>query len=129
MFTLDQIKTAHSHVKSGADFPAYIRAIKTLGVTNYDTYVTDGRTDYMGTDNYTVNSPGRFGPLTISTTTDTATFKAGLKAHQQGQTDYMQFIQLCAETGVEKWTVRIDEMSCTYYDMAGNEVLEEVILG
>jgi uncharacterized protein YbcV (DUF1398 family) len=127
MFTLDQIKAAHSQVKSGADFPAYIRAIKTLGVTGYDTYVTDGRTDYQGSDNYTVNSPGRFGPLTIATIADATTFKAGLKAHQQGKTDFMQFIQLCAETGVEKWTARLDQMTCTYYDLAGNEVLEEGI--
>jgi uncharacterized protein YbcV (DUF1398 family) len=129
MFTLEQIKTAHSNVKSGADFPAYIGAIKTLGVTRYDTYVTDCRTDYKGNDNYTVNSPGRFGPLFIATTTDAATFKAGLKAHQEGQTDFMQFIQLCAETGIEKWTVRMDIMTCTYYDIAGNEVLKEGIPG
>lgn len=129
MFTLEQIKAAHSQVKSGADFPAYIRDIKTLGVTRYDTYVTNGRTDYQGTDNYTVISPGRFGPLTIATAADAATFKAGLKAHQQGKTDFMQFIQLCAETGVEKWTVRMDKMTCTYYDLSGKEVLEEGIPG
>lgn len=129
MFSLDQIKAAHSHVKSGADFPAYIRAIKTLGVNRYETYVTDGHTDYQGADDYTVNSPGRFGPLTIATSADTATFKAGLLAHQQGKTDFMQFIQLCAETGVEKWTVRLDMMTCTYYDINGNEVLEEGIPG
>ncbi len=28
MFTVEQIKTAHSKVKSGADFPAYIQDIK-----------------------------------------------------------------------------------------------------
>lgn len=33
MFTVEQIKTAHSKVKSGADFPAYIQDIKKLGVT------------------------------------------------------------------------------------------------
>jgi len=42
MFTLNQVKQAHSKVKSGADFPAYIVAIKTLGVVYYQTYVTDG---------------------------------------------------------------------------------------
>jgi hypothetical protein len=33
MFAVEQIKTAHSKVKSGADFPAYIQDIKKLGVT------------------------------------------------------------------------------------------------
>ena len=36
MFTVEQIKAAHSKVQSGADFPAYIREIKELGVTHYE---------------------------------------------------------------------------------------------
>ena len=34
MFTVEQIKAAHSKVKSGADFPSYIKEIKSLGVTH-----------------------------------------------------------------------------------------------
>ena len=45
MFTIEQIQSAHSKVKSGADFPKYIQEIKALGVTSYETYVEDGRTD------------------------------------------------------------------------------------
>ena len=45
MFTVEQIKTAHSKVKSGADFPSYIKEIKSLGVTHYEAYVTDGHID------------------------------------------------------------------------------------
>ena len=39
MFTAEQIKAAHSKVKSGADFPGYIKEIKALGVTHYEAYV------------------------------------------------------------------------------------------
>lgn len=31
MFTVEQIETAHAKVKSGADFPNYIKEIKELG--------------------------------------------------------------------------------------------------
>lgn len=48
MFTVAEIKAAHSKVKSGADFPAYIQDIKRLGVTYYETFVTDGHTDFYG---------------------------------------------------------------------------------
>ena len=51
MFTIEQIKTAHAKVKSGADFPAYIREIKQLGVAAYETWVTDGHTEYKGQNN------------------------------------------------------------------------------
>ncbi|MGH2648681.1 MAG: DUF1398 family protein [Ginsengibacter sp.] len=43
MFTAEQIKTAHSKVKSGADFPKYIQDIKRLGVTSFETWVIEGR--------------------------------------------------------------------------------------
>lgn len=127
MFTVEQIKAAHSKVRSGADFPAYIRDIKNLGVTGYETYVTDGHTDYHGADNFTTTSPARYDALPISDTTDTGHFKNELKAHQQGKTTYTQFIETCAATGVEKWVVDMAAMTCVYYDKKGNEVLAEQI--
>ena len=41
MFTLEQIKSAHSKVKSGADFPNYVQDIIKLGVIFYETHVSD----------------------------------------------------------------------------------------
>ena len=127
MFTLEQIKAAHSKVKSGADFPAYIREIKELGVSHYEAHVHDGHVKYHGAGDYIVKSPGRYEPLTIAATPDMEKFKAELLAHQQGKTDYVQFIHMCAETGVEKWEVLMDKMTCTYFDKAGREVLVERI--
>ena len=43
--------------KSGADFPAYIREIKSLGVTHYESYVNDGHIDYHGAEGYTATAP------------------------------------------------------------------------
>lgn len=127
MFTVEQIRAAHARVKSGADFPAYINEIKALGVTHYEAYVSDGHIDYHGQGNETVTVPGKYEPLTISDTVSVADFKAGLTAHQQGKTDYMGFIRMCSETGIEKWNICMDKMTCTYYDISGNEVLVESI--
>lgn len=127
MFTVDQIQAAHRKVKSGADFPAYIQEIKALGVTHYDAYVSDGHIDYQGIDNYTANVPAKYAPLAIAGEVNDAAFKAGLVAHQQGQTDYLTFIHMCASTGIEKWAVCMNDMTCTYFDQSGNEVLVEKI--
>lgn len=127
MFTVEQINTAHSKVKSGADFPAYIQKIKTLGVMHYEAYVTDGHIDYHGANNYTVKVPARYDPLVIADTTNNEEFKAGLLAHQQGQTDFPTFLNMCATWGIEKWAIRMDKMTCTYYDKTGNEILVEKI--
>ncbi|MHA4895211.1 DUF1398 family protein [Pedobacter sp. PWIIR3] len=32
-----------------------------------------------------------------------------------------------AETGINKWTVYMDQMTCTYYDQSGTEILIENI--
>lgn len=127
MFTLEQIKAAHSKVKSGADFPAYIVEIKAFGVTRYETFVADGHTDYQGAENYTVSSSSRYAPLAIATEVDPDRFKAKLLAHQQGMTDFLSFINMCAATGIEKWKICMDKMTCTYFDKAGREVLVEKI--
>ncbi len=127
MFTAEQLKAAHSQVKSGADFPAYIRNIKELGVVHYETFVADGRTEFYGPNGHRASWPAKYAPLSIAETSDEKQFSSDLKAHQQGQSDYLSFIAQSAALGVEKWIVRLDEMSCTYYDKAGNEILVEEI--
>ena len=66
MFTVEQIKTAHSKVKSGADFPAYIQDLKKLGVTQYETFVADGHTDYYGANDFKTTSPAKYELLTVA---------------------------------------------------------------
>jgi uncharacterized protein YbcV (DUF1398 family) len=127
MFTVEQIKTAHSKVKSGADFPSYIREIKSMGVTHYEAYVTDGHIDYHGANNFTAKVSAKYAPLVIADTANNELFKAELIAHQQGKTDFLTFIKMCAGTGIEKWEICMDKMTCTYFDKAGNEVLVEKI--
>lgn len=127
MFTVEQIEQAHSKVKSGADYPRYIQEIKRMGVTYFETRVNDSHTNYFGKDNYQANSKPQYEPLIISDTCDREKFYHYLKIHQQGQTDYHTFCRHCAETGIEKWIVSLDDMTCTYYDKADNKVLVEQI--
>ena len=127
MFTVEQIKAAHSKVKSGADFPAYIQEIKSLGVSHYEAYVTDGHIDYHGANNYTAKVPAKYDSLVIADTSNGEKFKTELIAHQQGKTDFLTFIKMCATFGIEKWAICIDKMTCIYYDKSRNEVLVEQI--
>jgi uncharacterized protein YbcV (DUF1398 family) len=127
MFTVQQIKEAHSKVKSGADFPQYMQDIIALGVTSFETFVFDNHTNYYGEDDFQIASEGFSETLTIADESAIELFKTDLKAHQQGKTDYMTFLNDCAKSGVEKWIVVMDKMTCSYYDKAGNEMVVEVI--
>lgn len=126
MFTLDQIKATHAKVKSGADFPQYVQDIKALGVVNYTQYVSDGHTVYNGHDSK-IESPAKYGPFIIEDIADISQLKHHLKIHQAGETDYLTFCQQVAADGVEKWTVNMLALTCTYYDKAGNTMVTETI--
>jgi len=129
MFTIDQIKEAHAKVKSGADFPGYVQELIKLGVTNYSAYVKDGNTEYAGNNGHIIQSGSKYTALDVSVKSNSEQFKHYLKIHQQGQTDYPTFCQHSAETGVEKWTVDLKAMTCTYFDMEGQIMLVEEIPG
>jgi uncharacterized protein YbcV (DUF1398 family) len=127
MFSVEQIEAAHRKVKSGIDFPSYIREIKELGVTRYETYVADGHVDYYGANQYTAIVPGKYEPLVIVDSPKVEVFKAEFLVHQLGKTDYLTFVRKCAEAGIEKWEICMNKMTCTYFDREGNVVLVEQI--
>jgi uncharacterized protein YbcV (DUF1398 family) len=127
MFTIEQIKAAHSKVKSGADFPNYIQEIKKLGVVAYETFVSDGHSSFLGQSGHAIQSEAKYAPLAIADNSDHIQFQKELKEHQQGKTDYPTFCRTSAHSGVEKWVVEIEKMTCTYYNKAGKEILTETI--
>jgi uncharacterized protein YbcV (DUF1398 family) len=127
MFTIDQIKAAHAKVKSGADFPNYIQDVILLGVEGYETFVADGHTLFQGQDGFTAQSEPKYATLIIADSSNQSQFQRDLQEHQQGKTDYLTFCRACASYGVEKWIVSMADMTCSYYDKAGNTLLVEVI--
>ena len=127
MFTVEQIEIAHSKIKSGAEFPKYLQEIKEIGVTGFETWVTDSHTKYFGKDDFTTNSKPKYEALAIANNCNKEKFSHCLKIHQKGETDYFTFCKQCAETGIEKWIVDLDKMTCSYYDQSENEILVEIV--
>ncbi len=127
MFTLEQIEKAHERVSSGADFPKYIQTIKSIGVLGFITWVCDSHTEYFGENEYCIKSNSKYVNLKISDISEVLNFKYQIKQHQLGKTDYLTFCKDCAVSGIEKWVVNLNEMTCTYYDKVGVEVIIEQI--
>ncbi|MCC4229501.1 DUF1398 domain-containing protein [Zunongwangia profunda] len=124
MFTVEQIESAHEKVKSGTDFPKYIQEIKEMGVISFKTWVYDSHTEYFG-NGFQTTSKAKYDNLRIANNCQKHVFVEYLKNHQKGETDYFTFCNHCAETGIEKWMVDLEKMTCTYYDKLGNEILVE----
>jgi len=127
MFTLEQIKKAHSRVKTGVDFPNFVQDLMQLGVYGYETYTEDGHSTYFGFDEYTIESGPLYENLQVNELSDKNRFQLDLKANQEGKTDFITFCHESAASGVDKWVVDMSKMTCTYYDKAGNPILAETI--
>lgn len=127
MFTLEQIQAEAQKVKTGADFPKFIKELKALGVTRNDVFVMDGMSIYYGDDNYTVESGAVYENLLIAEKSSADALKEALKIHQQGQTDYLTFCKQAAEAGVEKWKIDLIEMTVSYLATDGTVLVVEMI--
>lgn len=124
-FKYEQIKEAHSKVKSGADFPNFLKELNKLGVLSYETFVNNGSTIYIGKNGYTVNSLEKYSELIVADQPNIEQFMKDLRNHQQGNTDYLTFCSDCAKSGVEKWAVNIENRTCIYFDKNNHSMLIE----
>jgi len=127
MFSIAQIKEAHSKVKSGADFPAYIQDLIELGVQGYDIFVNDGHEEYFGANSYRVAAPENYDTIPVAPLANKERFIEFLVMHQDGQTDYLTFCNQAALCGISKWSVNIVEMTCTYFDQTNSALIVEKI--
>lgn len=128
MFTIEEIKSAESKIKTGADFPQFIKEIKDLGIVRNDVYVANGLSIYYDNeDNSAQASPDEYPELIINDEPSTEKLEHALKIHQQGETDYFTFCKQAADAGVEKWVIDIPKMTCTYLDAEQKELVKETI--
>jgi uncharacterized protein YbcV (DUF1398 family) len=127
MFTIEQIREAHTRVRTGADFPSYIQDLKKIGVLSYEHYVSDGHIVYHGVSDFNLKASPKWNAVPVAAKGQKEKLEQGLKIHQAGKTDYLTFCRQSAEAGVEKWIVDLQNMMCTYYDRSDAEMVAESI--
>lgn len=127
MFTKDQIQEAFYKVKSGADFPQFVQDLKSIGVTHYDNYVSDGCTLFYGANGFMLKGDAKYPTLPVNRISSAEALKQAIEIHQQGKTDYPTFCKQAANAGVEKWTTHMLEMTVTYLDKNGEKLTVEPI--
>ena len=127
MFTTEQINHAHDRLGDAATLPEYVRALNSIGVQIYTSYLSDGHSEYFGENGYTIKSPAVHEKLAIADMSNREQVLEHLHLHNQQKTSYMEMSQGLADSGIEKWTVDTNNMTITFYDKAGNEMLMEAI--
>jgi uncharacterized protein YbcV (DUF1398 family) len=128
MFTIEQINDVHKKLGTMKDFLSYVKALKLLGVEKYNSYLTDGHSQYFGVGVYRVESEPVHGKLVIADNSNKESFLQHLSLHEERKTDYMTMSRGLAESGIEKWTVDTNAATISYYDKRGNALLAESIV-
>jgi uncharacterized protein YbcV (DUF1398 family) len=128
MFTIEQIHDIHDRLGTMERFPEYVRALRAIGVAQYDSYLTDGHTEYFAEDGRTVESAAVHEVVPVNDASDREKVVEHLGRHELGRTSYLEMSKGLADSGVEKWTVDTKAMTLTYVDKQGRALVTEAIL-
>lgn len=125
MFTLEQVTHIHDTLGNADTLPDYLRALHAIGVKHYDSFVTDGHSEYYGEGGHKVLSPSYHETFQVGDSSDKGAFLEYMKLVEQGGVGYEEMSKRLAELGVEKWTFDTEALTITYYDKAGQPLLVE----
>ncbi|HEX4211756.1 MAG TPA: DUF1398 family protein [Candidatus Dormibacteraeota bacterium] len=127
MFTIEQINDLHDRLGSPGRLAQYLRALHAIGVETSDSFLTDGHSEFFGKDGHQVMSVPAHETFTIADASSREGLLEHLRLATEGTTSYVEMSRGLADSGVEKWTFDMNEMTIAYYDKAGNELLVEEI--
>ena len=127
MFTLAQITDIHDRLGNEDTLGRYLRALAEIGIKTYDSYITDGHSEYFGADGQKLVGPAFHDSFAIAETCDKEQFLRYMQQVEQGEVGYAEMSKALADNGVEKWTFDTEELTITYLDKAGNVLLGEKV--
>ena len=122
MFTVEQVMAARAKIRSSDDFPIFIQEFVDLGITRFDSFPADGHSEYFGTDGFRLATKPAYPSLPVADTPDKEQFAVDLDLYQKGEMTYPIFCEQCTSSGIYKWIVEFDLMTCTYYGSRGEVV-------
>jgi uncharacterized protein YbcV (DUF1398 family) len=127
VFTIEQIDQLHRRLGRADTLLDYVRSLAEVGVLRYDSFVSDGHSEYVGLDARRVSSPPAHETLSVAEDSDRDAFLDHLRRHEHGETSYIEMSKGLADSGVQGWTVDTHAMTMTFYDTAGVVLLVEQI--
>jgi uncharacterized protein YbcV (DUF1398 family) len=127
MFTLEQITDIHNRLGNRDALGDYLRALRDIGVEKYDSYLTDGHSEYFGTDGQRLVGPEFHETFAVAEVCEKEQFLQYLQQIERGDVGYAEMSKALAGYGVEKWTFDTEELTITYFDKVGNVLLGEKI--
>jgi uncharacterized protein YbcV (DUF1398 family) len=119
VFTMAQIDELHARLGRADSLADYLRGLAAIGVVRFDSYVTDGHSEFFSADGRRVVSPAHHDVLPVAAVSDRRAFLEHLRRHSDGETTYVEMSKGLAEAGVERWVADTTAHTMTYRDRAG----------
>jgi uncharacterized protein YbcV (DUF1398 family) len=127
MFSTEGFRIAKAKVKDRAGFPEYVDYLKNLGISYYENFLEYGEAHYYSKNGFKSSIGRRYVGITVADKSDRDLFLQCLHEFDEAKFDYLTFCNHCANCGIEKWIVSIDNMTTTYYNKVGEEIYTESI--
>jgi uncharacterized protein YbcV (DUF1398 family) len=127
MFTMAQIGDLHDRLGRADSLADYLRGLAAIGVVRFESFVTDGHSQYIGADDQRVVSAAHHEVLVVSQISDRDAFLEHLRRHADGETSYVEMSRGLAAAGVEKWVADTSDLTMTYRDRAGVALLVDQV--
>jgi uncharacterized protein YbcV (DUF1398 family) len=127
VFTMAQIDDLHARFGRAESLADYLRGLAAIGVTRFDSFVTDGHSEFLGAEGQRVVSPPHHEVLAIDEVSNRAAFLDHLQRHLDGETSYVEMSAGLAASGVEKWVADTTALTMTYRDRDGAALLVEKV--
>ena len=125
MFTLEQITDIHDRLGNRETLGGYLRALGVIGVEAYDSYITDGHSEYFGADGQKLVGPAFHEMFAIAETCDKEQLLPYMQQVERGGIGYVEMSKALADNGVEKWRFDTERLTITYFSKSGDVLLAE----
>lgn len=127
MPTLDQIQKIHDELGHKNTVGSYLRALNSIGVTNYSSYISDGHSEYYCTDGELLVSDAVHEVFAVADKADKKQFLVIKDSAEQGKIGYIEMSKGFAESGIERWLFDTKALTISYLDKAGNTIHKESV--
>jgi uncharacterized protein YbcV (DUF1398 family) len=128
MFTWAQVEDIHARLGRAESLGDYLRGLAAIGVVRVDSFVSDGHSEFFGTDGQQVVSPAHHAVLEVAAVSDRDAFLTHLRDHADGRTSYLEMSAGLADSGVEKWVADTEALTMTYCGRDGVVLLVDEVV-
>lgn len=125
-FTTENILKAHEQF-TGPDFPKLIARFKEMGMVKNKVNIRSGIVSYKSKNNEVITVFSHRTDANFAEVANKEEVERYLKSHQAGKTDFPQFCNDMAASGIYSWEIDLAEMTCSYLDKNKNVVLVESV--